>query len=69
MNISERRLYVSVLHMTGEDRQDHIRRLKDRVLELGLMRRQFELGSSDAGAFIPARIEACHRTLAMLEGE
>jgi len=69
MNLSDRRLYVSVLHMTGEDRENHIRRLRDRVLELGLMRRQLETGSSDAAAFIPARIEACHRTLAMLEGE
>jgi len=69
MNLSDRRLYVSVLHMTGEDRENHIRRLRDRVLELGLMRRQLETGASDAAAFIPARIEACHRTLAMLEGE
>jgi hypothetical protein len=69
MNISDRRLYVSVLHMSGEDRQDHIRRLKDRVLELDLMKRQFEHGSSDAAAYIPARIEACQRTLAILEGE
>ena len=69
MNMTERQLYVSVLHMTGEDRQDHIRRLKDRVLELAVMRRQFEAGASDAASFIPARIEACNRTLAMLEGE
>ena len=67
MNVAERQLYVSVLHMTGEDRQDHIRRLKDRVLELAVMRRQF--GAGGAGAFIPARIEACNRTLAMLEDE
>lgn len=69
MNMTERQLYVSVLHMTGEDRQDHIRRLKDRVLELALMRRQLEAGANDAASFIPARIEACNRTLAILEAE
>ena len=67
MNNRERLRYVSVLHMTGEDRQDHIQRLKERVIELGDMGRQFEATACDVAEFVPARIDLCKRTLAMLE--
>lgn len=67
MNKRERHRYVSVLHMTGEDRQDHIQRLKERVVELGDMGRQFQATACDVAEFIPARIDLCKRTLAMME--
>lgn len=69
MKSADRQLYVSVLHMSGEDRQDHIRQLRGRVAELALMKRQLDGGFGDVADSIPARIDVCQRTLAMLEGE
>lgn len=67
MRASERRQVISILHMSVEDRLEHIGHFRAREQELREMSRWFGADVGEARSMLLSRITACDRTVAMLE--